>query len=105
MTLVTILVAVAGLYFAKEILIPLALAILFSFLLAPLVRRLERLGLWRVPAVLLVTALAFSVVLAIGYTLAGQIVELTDRLPQYREGIHEPHCLDSCQHRRRTRPR
>lgn len=88
-TLVAILVAVVGLYLGKEVLIPLALATLLSFLLAPLVRRLERLGLWRVPSVLLVTAMALTLVFAIGYALGGQIVELSNRLPQYSSAIHE----------------
>lgn len=88
-TLLAIVVAVVALYFGREVLIPLALAILFSFLLEPLVRRLERLGVWRVLAVLMVAGLAFAVVIAIGYVLAGQIVELADRLPQYRDAIHE----------------
>lgn len=86
--LVTLVVVVAGLRLAQEVLIPLALAILVSFLLAPLVRRLERVGFWRVPAVLLVTAMAFLLVVALGSVLAGQLVELTDRLPQYRSTIH-----------------
>ncbi len=38
----TVCVVVAALYFAQEVLIPIALAILLSFLLAPLVRLLEQ---------------------------------------------------------------
>ena len=53
-------VAIAALYFAKEVLLPLALAILLSFLLAPLVTRLEKWGSRRIPAVLVVVAVAFS---------------------------------------------
>jgi predicted PurR-regulated permease PerM len=89
LTLVTIVVAVAGLRLAREVLIPLALAILFSFLLAPLVRRIERLGLWRIPSVLLVTVLAMTAVIGTGYILAGQLVDLSDSLPQYRSAIRE----------------
>ena len=89
LTLVALVVTVAGLYFGREVLIPLALAILFSFLLAPLVNRLERLGVWRVPAVLLVTVAAFVVVVLLGYILAGQIVELADRLPEYSDAIKQ----------------
>ena len=89
LTLVTILVAVAGLYIGREVLIPLALAILLSFLLAPLVRRLERLGLWRLPSVLLAAILALAAVVVITYVMGGQLILLGDRLPQYRYSIHE----------------
>ena len=49
-----VLLVVAALYFAREILIPLAIAVLLAFLLTPAVRRLEGWRLGRVPAVLLV---------------------------------------------------
>jgi predicted PurR-regulated permease PerM len=48
----SIILVVAVLYFAQEVLIPLVLALLLSFLLAPAVRGLERLRFRRVPAVL-----------------------------------------------------
>jgi predicted PurR-regulated permease PerM len=89
LTLVTALVAIGVLYIGKQVLIPLALAILLSFLLAPVVRRLERLGLWRIPSVLLVTTLALALIAGVGYILGGQILQLGDRLPQYRVSIHE----------------
>jgi len=47
-------IVIAGLYFARDVLIPLALAIMLSFLLAPLILRLQRWGLGRVPALLIV---------------------------------------------------
>ena len=50
---------VAALYFARDLLIPLALAALLTFLLAPLVTRLER-WIGRIAAVLLVVATIFS---------------------------------------------
>jgi predicted PurR-regulated permease PerM len=81
------LVAVtAVLYLAKEVLIPLALAILFSFLLAPAVRRLER-WLWRIPATLLVVLLAFSAIGGIAVLAGKQAVSLAAKLPEYRENI------------------
>ena len=78
---------VAVLYFAKEVLIPLALAILFSFLLGPVVRRLERSGLWRIPSVLTVTAAFFGIFAGIGWITAHQIVELAGKLPSYQDNI------------------
>ena len=76
----------AVLYLAKEVLIPLALAILFSFLLAPAVRRLER-WLWRIPATLSVVFVVFSLIGAIGVIAGKQAVSLGAKLPEYRENI------------------
>lgn len=76
----------AVLYLAKEVLIPLALAILFSFLLAPAARRLER-WLWRVPATLLVVILLFSAIGGIGVLAGKQAISLAAKLPEYRENI------------------
>ena len=78
---------VAILYLAKEVLIPLALAVLFSFLLAPLVRRLERLHLWRVPAVLTITLVFFSLFGAVGYVTVHQVNDLATKLPSYQGNI------------------
>ena len=62
------LVVLACLYFAKIIFIPLALAIFLTFVLSPLVSTLQRRGLRRVPAVLLVVVLA-ALVLAMMLSL------------------------------------
>ncbi len=78
---------VAVLYFAREVLIPLALAILFSFLLGPVVRRIERIGLWRVPSVLVVTAAFFGIFAAVGWVTAHQVVGLAEKLPGYQDNI------------------
>ena len=58
--LTSILVAViviSALYFAREVLVPIALALLLSFILAPLVRLLQAWYFPRVVAVLTVAAL------------------------------------------------
>lgn len=80
------MVVIAVLYLAKVVLIPLALAILFSFLLAPLVRRLER-WLWRIVATLLVVFLVFSLIGAVAAIAGRQAVSLAAKLPEYRENI------------------
>ena len=77
----------AILYLAKEVLIPLALAVLFSFLLGPLVRRLEHLHLWRVPAVLTITLAFFGVFGALGYVTMHQVSDLAAKLPSYQDNI------------------
>ena len=78
---------VAILYFAKEILIPLALALLFSFLLGPLVRRLEHCGLRRVPAVLLVAAAFFCVFGSVAWLTVAQVMDLAAKVPGYQDNI------------------
>jgi predicted PurR-regulated permease PerM len=79
--------AVAVLYFAQEVLIPLVLAVLLSFLLAPVVRWLERKGLGRIPAVLATVVIAFAFILEIGWVVGGQLVNLADNAPQYQDEI------------------
>ena len=63
------LLVMAVLYFARELLVPLALAVLLSFVLAPIVRTLRRIGTPRVLAVLAAVLAAVAVLLVLG--LAG----------------------------------
>ena len=85
-SLIALLAVTAALYFAKAVLIPLALAILFSFLLAPAVRRLER-WLPRIVATLAVAMLVFSLLGAIFVIAGKQAVSLAAKLPEYRGNI------------------
>src|SRR5688572_5854847 len=87
--LASVCVVVAALYFAQVVLIPLALAILFCFLLTPVVIRLERAGLGRVPSVMVVVVLAFALVLALGWVVTAQVVNLASRLDDYKVEIVE----------------
>ena len=83
--LVVILSAFA---WAKEFLLPLILAILISFLLAPVVSRLER---WRFPravAVLSVVAIVFALIGGLCWTLSLEGLDLVNSLPKYRDNIH-----------------
>jgi predicted PurR-regulated permease PerM len=84
-----IALVVAGLYWLQAVLIPLALAVLLTFLLSPVVGTLQRRGLGRVPAVLVTVVLALSVLGGIGWTLTRQLVTLADELPQYSLNIHQ----------------
>lgn len=76
----------ATLYFAQDLLVPFALAALLTFLLAPLVTRLERF-LGRVASVLLVVALILGGATAGGWVLTRQLVDLATKLPDYKENI------------------
>jgi predicted PurR-regulated permease PerM len=84
-----ICVVVAALYFAQDVLVPLALAVLFCFLLAPVVTRLERFRLGRAPAVIVVVAAAAAVVLALGWVVSLQVHSLAENISSYRAEIVE----------------
>jgi predicted PurR-regulated permease PerM len=86
-TLAAILAAIAALHFAREILLPMALAILLSFLLAPLAERLERFRIGRIPSVLAVVAFAFVILGALGWVVTSQLIDLSSNLGQYRQNI------------------
>jgi len=83
-----IALVVAGLYWLQAVLIPLALAVLLTFLLSPVVGTLQRRGLGRVPSVLVTVLLALSILGAVGWTLTRQLVTLADELPRYSLNIH-----------------
>lgn len=76
----------ATLYLARDLLVPLTLAALLTFLLAPLVTRLER-SLGRIGAVLIVVALILAATGAAGWVLTRQLVDLATNLPDYKENI------------------
>ncbi|HEV3008707.1 MAG TPA: AI-2E family transporter [Burkholderiales bacterium] len=86
-SLVALVVVAAILYLARDVLIPLVVAILLSFLLAPAVTLLERWHLGRVPATAVIVLLGFSIIGAVGWFAASQAVSLAARLPEYRENI------------------
>jgi predicted PurR-regulated permease PerM len=82
-----IALVVAGLYWLQAVLIPLALAVLLTFLLSPVVSTLHRRGLGRVPSVLVTALLALSILGGIGWTLTRQVLTLADELPRYSLNI------------------
>ena len=63
-------IIIGALYLGREVFIPIALAILLSFALAPLVRLLQRIRLPRPAAVLLVVLFAFAAIFAVGGLIA-----------------------------------
>jgi predicted PurR-regulated permease PerM len=77
------------LYFGREIIIPIALAILLSFVLAPLVGLLQRARVPRGLAVVSVVIIAFTLIFAIGSLLAAQLTQLARDLPSYQSTITE----------------
>ena len=80
-------VVIAGLYLAREVLIPITLAILLSFILAPLARLLRRARLGRVPSVLLAVVIALGIILAVAGVIGSQVAQLATHAPEYAATI------------------
>jgi predicted PurR-regulated permease PerM len=76
----------AALYFGQEIIIPLALASLLIFLLAPLASRVER-WIGRVPSVLMIVLVIFILASMIAHTLSMELMDLSSKLPTYKQNI------------------
>ena len=87
--LLTVVIVVAVLRLAQEVFIPLALAILFTFLLAPLVGRLHQWGVNRLLAVLVSVAIALTLVGTLGNVAFNQFSDLAHELPGYQRQLHE----------------
>ncbi len=87
LALTTLVIAIC--YFAREVLLPFALAVLLSFLLAPLARRLERGGLGRIGSVIVCVAFSFTVLVSIGWTVTRQALDLATNLPRYEQTLIE----------------
>jgi predicted PurR-regulated permease PerM len=83
----TIFALFAILVLAKPILIPLSIALLFSFILLPLAKKLES---WRMNKILAAFLSIFSVFLIIGgviYFFSSQIIELSDEFSHFKDKI------------------
>jgi predicted PurR-regulated permease PerM len=81
------IIVIASLYFGRDIFVPLALAILLSFALGPLVRLLRRWRFGRRGSVIASVALAFLVIFGLGALIGGQLAGLAEDLPQYESNI------------------
>jgi predicted PurR-regulated permease PerM len=82
-------VVVAVLYFTREILVPIALAVLLSFVLAPLVRLLQRLKMPRPIAVIGAVAAALTIALSLAGMVMIEVNQLANDLPRYEATLGE----------------
>jgi predicted PurR-regulated permease PerM len=82
-------IIIGSLYLGREVFIPIALAILLSFAIAPMVRLLQRAHLPRALSVSLVVLFAFSSIFALGGVIANQLAELAAELPRYEITMQE----------------
>jgi predicted PurR-regulated permease PerM len=80
-------IIVSALYVGREIFVPVALAILLSFVLAAPVNLLQSLRVPRVLAAVVTVLLAFVVIFALGSLIATQLTRLAGNLPQYQSTI------------------
>ena len=83
----SVIAVIAVLYVAKEVLLPLAIAVLLTFALAPISSRLRKLGLPRILAVVTTVVLAFLVLTLFALVVAWQVAELAQHLPAYQGNI------------------
>src|SRR6266700_3895950 len=89
LTIVAVLGIVAALYFARAIFVPLAVAILLTFVLAPPVRLLRSWKVGRVTSVITVVTFAFLLIFGLGSVIGQQLTQLATNLPQYQLTIQE----------------
>jgi predicted PurR-regulated permease PerM len=78
----------ALLYFGRHVLMPLALAIMISLLMAPAVRALRRIGVGRTSSVLIVVLTLAVSCLTVAVVLGAQVLRIAESLPQYEDTIH-----------------
>ncbi len=84
---VTAGIILALLYLGRSVLIPLALAIMLSFLVAPLIRALRRLRIGKASSVLVAVAGLTVLGVSVAVALGAQIVHIAESLPQYESNL------------------
>ena len=80
-------IVVAALYFARDILIPLAFALTLTLILSPAVAWLSKIHIIRTPAVMIIILLSLGVTGELGWVIASQLIDVVNQLPNYRENI------------------
>ncbi|MBR2686254.1 MAG: AI-2E family transporter [Aquamicrobium sp.] len=88
-TVATVIAAIVVLYEAKELLLPLAIAVLLTFALAPIVSFLRKMKLPRLAAVIGAVACAFAVISIFSLILAAQVSQVAQDIPKYQYNIVE----------------
>ena len=81
--------AIAALYFAREILIPLAFALTLTLILSPAVGWLSKLRIGRTPAVLIVLIVSMAATGGLAWVIGNQLIDVANELPNYKENINE----------------
>src|ERR1043166_3340121 len=84
-----VVLLIAPLYWAQSVLIPIALSIMLTFLLSPVATALERTGLGRLPSIILIVLLTFSLLGTVGWVVAIEFTSLGNELPKYTDNIRQ----------------
>jgi len=85
----SIVLVIASLYWARAVFVPLALALMLTFLLQPIVAALHRRGLGHTPAAVLVVLLLALLIGAIGWVAVTQVSILASELPHYQDNLKQ----------------
>jgi predicted PurR-regulated permease PerM len=85
--LATGVVVVSALYLARDVLIPITLAVFLTFFLAPIVKLLQRARLPKVAAVAISVVLALAIILLVGGIIGSQLKSLVADAPQYQTTV------------------
>ncbi len=86
-TMLIVLLTIGILFFAREILVPIAIAVLLSFVLSPLVKLLRRVGLHKSVAVGVTVSATFLITVSLGGILAKQVSDLATDAPRYQATV------------------
>jgi predicted PurR-regulated permease PerM len=89
LVVVVAVVVIGALYFARVVFVPLALAMLFAFVLPPIVKLFERVRVGRTLSTFVVVLLTLAGVGAIGWIVARQFTDVLNQLPEYQSNIKE----------------
>lgn len=88
MTVIGFLIVVV-LYLGQVVLVPLALAVILSFVLAPPVRMLRRTGIGNTASVFVVVGIAFAIIFAVSTVITQQVGDLVEELPRYQATLRD----------------
>lgn len=80
-------IAAAILYFARDLLMPLAFALLLAFLLTPIVKVLESWRIPRAPASLIVILVASAALIVVGWLVTTELLGVAVGLPKYSDNV------------------
>nr|WP_246179830.1 AI-2E family transporter [Microvirga thermotolerans] len=89
MTLIVGIVVLAALYIGQDVFLPIVLAILLAFVLAPFVDMMRRWHLGRVPSVIIAVLVALGIIVSLGGIIGFQLAGLASDLPRYQYTIKE----------------
>jgi predicted PurR-regulated permease PerM len=85
----SIILAIACLSWGESFLKPLGVAVLLTILLSPLVDSFQKIGLRRIPSVILSSMLAFTLLGGVSWVITSQMKDLANELPKYKKNIRE----------------